>query len=227
VDVAERVQAGHAARLRFVVAASHKSGIDWTVVGVLFTAAFTGGIVVFSALAYRLGRREARARNSVLYKFPIVDIFQEWLFVKDSSRCGFQLRLFFQNTHESPIGYDVESLKLRVRDQDAWQDSLREAEETFSGIVSPTLREAFTLAPVGPFEWDEAPMHVSVEFAVKYGTVESHERTTFRWREKRQLVATLALPPAMKPAESIPFTWTGRPTTERIQRRKHWSIRRR
>jgi hypothetical protein len=101
------------------------SGIDWTVVGVLLTAAFTGGIVVFSALAYRLAQRDAKARSAVLYKFPLVEIFHHWLFLEeDATKNGFQLRLVFQNTHDAPIAYQMQSLSLRVRDEDRGQDVL-------------------------------------------------------------------------------------------------------
>jgi hypothetical protein len=199
-------------------------GFDWTVLGVLLTAAFTGGIMLLTALAYRYGRREGEARRSLLYKFALAEILHDWLFAKDEQN-GFQLRLFFQNTHDAPVGYEVESLRLRVRDREAWQDSLREAEPSPSGIVAPGLKDGFTLPPVGPFKRDQAPMHVGIEFVVKYGTV-SHDQITFRWREKRQLVATLAFPIMQRPSESIPFTWTGTPTTESLRRNKRRFLRR-
>jgi len=47
---------------------------DWTEIGVLLTAGFTGGIVLFTALAYRVAQRDARRRERTLYKFPLVEI---------------------------------------------------------------------------------------------------------------------------------------------------------
>jgi hypothetical protein len=203
------------------------SGIDWTVIGVLLTALFTGGIVVITALAYRLGYREAKARDSVLYKFPLVEIFHHWLFAEgDASKNGFQLRLAFQNIHDAPLGYQMERLKVRFGDQDEWQDLLREAEGRHGGIVAPTLREAFTLPAIGLFQRDQAPTHVSIEFVVKYGTV-SHDQITFKWRETQQCVATLVFPVMVRAPESIPFTWTGTAKTELLQETKRGFLRRR
>src|SRR6266536_567906 len=101
---------------------AQQSGTDWTEIGVLLTAGFTGGIVLFTGLAYWLAYRESSARTSVLYKFPLVEIFQQWLF-SGEGKIGFQLRLIFQNTHDAPLGYQMENLRLQVGN-DSWRDAM-------------------------------------------------------------------------------------------------------
>jgi hypothetical protein len=199
-----------------MVVGSHFSGIDWTIFGVLATATFTGGLMVIGGLDSLVSHRR---RSNVLYKFPLVEIFQEWLFGKeDAGQNGIQLRLSFQNTHDLPLGYKMELVRVSLRDQDSWQESFRQTAESDEEIVAPGIRETFTLPPIGPFPRDEAPQHVSVEYVIRYGPV-SHDRTLFRWRETRKLVATLEFPIMVRPAASIPFTRSGNPVTERLGKR--------
>src|SRR5207244_2185571 len=117
-------------------------------------------------------------------------------------------RLSYQNTHSAPLGYEMESLRLRIRDGDPWTDAFGDALQK-EGIVAAGQREAFTLAPFGPFQRDDAPTHVAIVFAMRYGPIVDQGRAALVWREERGLVATLAFPIMQRESVSIPFTWQG------------------
>jgi len=203
--------------------------MDWTLIGVLLTAVFTGGIVIYAALGYRLGRDELRASQRTLHKFPMVDLTHHWLAADGAPHVmGTQVRLVFENKHPNdPIRFEVNHSNIEGVASDALtRIGLPVDGGTGAGVVSPGMQNHFTLAPipaVGQTGWsigsasNPVPAYLYVTFTIRYGAARHHREFEFEWQETRSLMAVLSLPPDPSlGSRSIPYTWQGIPEPERL-----------
>lgn len=211
------------------IVASPAGGVDWTMLGVLFTAVFTGGIVIYAALGYKLGRDELRASQRTLHKLPMVDLTHHWMAADGAPHLlGTQIRLVLENKHPNdPIRFEITYTNLEAVAADAsTRLGLPVDGGTGGGVVSPGMQNHFTLAPIPPVGqagWsvgsatNPVPPYLYVTFTIRYGAVRHHREFEFEWRETRNLMAVLSQPPDPSlGSKSIPYTWKGIPESERL-----------
>src|SRR2546423_215620 len=120
----------------------HHSGTDWTVVGVLLTAGFTGGILLLGAIDSLLTHR--RRHDAIAHALALTVVRGGWIQRNEDVVANVYLGHFALELHNSadePLVYEVEELRLRIGSCSAGDPDYL----SMGSVIAPKLNERFTI----------------------------------------------------------------------------------